>query len=139
VTAGRCTVYWSPAGPYDIDLVTGELMSQVVPVSGIYSVDRLTGRVEGTRCRVSPGDMLRLDDLRPGDVLKLEHDAAVLVQVDVVDALPSEGALKIFVRTRREAAIGHRYRTGWRVSAPALEQLRTRAGLAARSAMAATY
>ena len=130
VARGRVTVYWPLAGQYDVDLTTGNLMHQVIPVNGIYSVDLLTGRVEGTRCTVSPKDMLQIEELRPGATLKLEHDGSGAVQVDVVDALPSEGVLKIFVRTRHDAyAIGKPYPTGWRVPAEALRVLRERAGI----------
>jgi hypothetical protein len=76
VADGRATVYWHLAGQYDIDLVSGELMSQVVPINGIYSVDCQTGRVEGTRCRLLHDDLLRLEELRPGVALELEHDAS---------------------------------------------------------------
>ncbi len=130
VSRHRVTVYWPMAGQYDIDLITGELKSRVIPVNGVFSVDCLTGRVQGTRCTVCAEDMLRLEELRPGDQLRLEHDASGAVQVDVVDALPSEAVLKIFVRTRRDSwSVDRPYATGWRVSMEALRALRERAGV----------
>lgn len=131
VSRGRATVYWPLAGQYDVDLQSGELMSQVMPLNGIYRVDYLTGRVEGTRCSVPHDVLQRIDTLRPGDKLRLVHSTNVVVQAEVVDSLPSEGSLSIYVRTPREAmhVVGRPYGTGWRVTEPVLAELRARAGV----------
>lgn len=137
VTRGRVTVYWPLAGQYEVDLQTGDLLSQVLPVNGLFRVDCVTGRVEGTRCCVAPEDLVRLEELRPGDTLRLTHDAQAFVQADVVDALPSEATLRIYVRTRSDAwHVGKPIKTGWRVEASALRALCELAGVEPRAAAA---
>lgn len=138
VSHGRATAYWPLAGQYEVDLQTGELLSQVLAINGLYRVDCVTGRVEGTRCSVASEDLVRLEELRPGDTLRLTHDAQAYVQADVVDALPSEATLRIFVRTRLDAwHVGKPTKTGWRVTAADLRQLRELAGVETRDAVAA--
>ena len=132
---GRATVFWPMAGQYDVDLETGELLSQVLAVNGIFSVDCMTGRVQGTRCSVVTEDLPRLELLTPGATLRLQHDHmsngdCMRVEVQVVDALPSEGTLKIYVRPERGMNhVGRTYRTGWRVPDATLKKLRAMTGV----------
>lgn len=137
IARGRASVYWPMAGPYDIDLDTGDLMSPVLPTTGVYSVSYATGRVIGTRCVVAADDLPQLEALSPGDELHLDHDGTserLRAYVRVVDSLPSEGTLKIYVSPEPGAKqLGRNYRTGWRVSSDSLAMLRKATGLLARA------
>ena len=102
------------------------------PLVGEYAVDLLTGRVAGTRSSVAVDDMPRLDSLRIGESLRLDNGA----RGEVVDALPSEGTVKVFVANSAHSGV---WRTGslrstFKVSAQVLTRLRQAAGLV--SAMA---
>ena len=134
---GRASVYWPIAGSYDIDLENGELMSQVSPITGVYSVNCVTGRVVGTRCVVASEQLSRIELLVPGDALHLEHEGTserLRVEAQVVDSLPSEGTLKIYVSPKPGTKqMGRNLRTGWRVTETALRTLRRQAGLMARA------
>ena len=134
VTRGRATVRWPGIDEYDVDLQTGELKLQILPLTGPYQIDCLTGSVVGTRCVLCPDDLVRVDELRPGDKVRLVDDSTLdEMRADVVDALPSEGILQVFVHARRDWAPGRSRGIGWRVSPTALRALRERAGLVAKA------
>jgi hypothetical protein len=137
IARGRASVYWPMAGPYDIDLDTGDLMSPVLPISGVYSVNCATGRVLGTRCVVAADELPQLESLVPGDELHLEHEGTsdrLRAHVQVVDSLPSEGTFKIYVSPKPGTRqMGRNFRTGWRVSSDSLSTLRKATGLLARA------
>lgn len=117
-------VHWPGAGQYEIDLITGELLSRVQPPAGVYDVDRDTGRVRGTRLSVKHEDMPQLDEALPGDLLQLVHDGGFELLVQVVDALASEGTLRVFIQTSPYAkTVDRTYRTGWSVDQTTLQAL----------------
>jgi hypothetical protein len=136
ITRGRASVYWPIAGAYEIDLENGELMSQVIPITGVYSVNCSTGRVVGTRCVVSSEQLPRLESFVPGDLIHLEHEGTserLRVEAQVVDSLPSEGTFKIYVSPKPGTKqMGRNFRTGWSVTEATLRALRRQAGLMAR-------
>lgn len=135
---GRATVFWTAFDQYDVDMETGDIRSQVVPLRGVFSVDCMTGRVVGTRCSVAAADLVKLETVELGDSLALEHDVAgkrgerLRAEVQVVDLLRSEGTFKIYVRPERGLNhVGVTYATGWRVAPKALQMLRAQAGVLA--------
>jgi hypothetical protein len=127
VTRGRVVVDWPLVGEYDVDLLTGELYLPPGHASGVFSVDTVTGRVVGTRSSVVPDDMLRLDELRLGQALRLDNGS----RGEVVDVLPSEGTVKIFVGSAGRSGVWRTssFRSTFKVSPPVLTRLRQAAGL----------
>jgi len=127
VTRGRAVVDWPLVGEYDVDLVTGELFAPPGFARGVFAVDVLTGRVEGTKTRVVVDDLLRLDGIDVGDTVGLDNGQ----RGQVVDVLPSEGTVKIYVNGSSGRSGVWRMgslRTGYRVTADALRTLRAGAG-----------
>lgn len=132
VTRGRVMVDWPLVGEYAVDLLTGELYQPPGYAHGVFEVDCVTGRVVGTRSSVAVDDLPRLDSLRIGESLRLDNGA----RGEVVDALPSEGTVKVFVANSARSGV---WRTGslrstFKVSDQVLTRLRQTAGLV--SAMA---
>lgn len=136
VTRGHAQVFWPTSGLHDVDLQTGDVLSEMLSLDGIYRIDCETGRVEGTRYSVCADMLPRLGEAAPGKKLRLTHDCGnqVCAEVDVVDALPSEGVLCVYASTRNNQwNIGRRYKTGWRIEGEQLEWLRKKAGRAKAS------
>lgn len=133
VGRGRVTVRWPSAYPevapeYGVDLLTGQLYRLPHLTSGTFSVDLHTGRVVGTSAHVDPQHLAHLASIEPGSVVTL--DTGALAQV--VDVLPSEGVLTIFVPRRSGSGIWrHPQRLEFRVSAADLRALRESAGCVA--------
>lgn len=136
VGRGRVTVRWPPPIPefgdvateYGVDLLTGHLYRLPHLTSGTFSVDLHTGRIAGTRARVDAQHLSRLDQLAPGSSVTLDTGATA----QVVDVLPSEGILTIFVPRRSGSGIfQHPQRLEFRVGAADLRALRESAGCVA--------
>lgn len=130
VSRGRVTVRWSLDGTaeYGVDLLTGQLYQLPHLASGTFSVDLLTGRVIGTRAQVDAQHLAHLERLEPGCDISLDTG----IKAQVVDVLPSEGVLKIFVPRRSGSGIWRfPQRLEFRVSEPDLRRLRERAGCVA--------
>lgn len=127
VSRGRVVVTWPLIGEYDVDLVTGELFEPPGPARGVFSVDIARGRVLGTRTSVVVDHLLRLATLQVGDTVQLDNGA----RAEVVDAVPSEGTLKIYVHSSGGRSGVWRMgslRTSYRVSEAMLQQMRAAAG-----------
>ena len=139
ISGKRAFVLWPTVGLYEIDLSSGDVLSEMLALDGIYSIDCETGRLEGTRYVLSVHDLQRLSNLQPGAKVRLCHDCGhdVHAEVEVVDALPSEGVLRVYATTQlateRQWNVGRRYKTGWRVEPPLLGDLRKVAGVVARA------
>jgi hypothetical protein len=121
VAPGIATVLWPTVGPFDVELQGGEVLSHALPHEGVFEVDTATGRVRGTRFAVAPEDLVQLELFQAGDSLRLTHDGGRMFEVSIVDSLPSEGTLKIWVQTEQRTY--PRHRTGWRVSSATLRAL----------------
>jgi len=132
VARGRVTVRWPFVGEFEVDLVSGELVQPPESLSGVHSVDE-SGRVVGTRTRVTAEDLPALDSLEVGATLRLDSGATA----EVVDVLRSEGIVRIFVhgKSLHESGLWRRARrTGYRVTSSALGSLRESAGVVSRKA-----
>lgn len=132
VARGRVSVRWPFVGEFEVDLVTGELVQPPESLSGVHSVDG-SGRVVGTRTRVSAEDLPLLDALEIGASLRLDSGATA----EIVDVLRSEGIVRIFVQPKSMTESGlwqTARRTGYRVNASVLGRLRESAGVVSRKA-----
>lgn len=132
VARGRVIVDWPLVGEYHVDLLTGELYMPPGYAMGVFEVDTVTGRVIGTRASVVPEELPLLDGVQVGTPLRLDNGT----RGEVVDALHSEGTVKIFVGSTRASSAWRSgaLRSSYRVTPVALRQLRQAAGLV--SAMA---
>lgn len=94
VMRGRVFVTWPFVGEFEVDLNSGELVSCQSPRSGVFQVDALTGRVVGTRASVTPDALFQLHAMQVGDRVALDCG----VEAEVVDSVPSEGTIRVYVR-----------------------------------------